>query len=351
MPDFVPLWHPTCGPQVVFHRGLYPEQMPKTTMPALKAALNVGSLVEIDVARLNDDTLITCHDRRVLSKEAHASLNIVDDWVPLDTHTSDDAEEVTPLLLGLTRLVTTNNDATMFLDDDAAAIVVFISRHMFFSNRVVVQLYPTSYDHSTTSSAKVTSHQPGSSWDRLIALVPILPADALPKLAGVASDCLDYQRLYGAGKRWIDEMLAEDLRIAGFGLPFCGIENAYNVATGCVSIEGTEVKGARDKSRELHDRVLLDLNDYVKTFPGAVLVISTYDNTFDESATAKARLKMAAKKKKTVKKSLTANAKVKASDATAKEKPAKKKTSAVDRYIKAMLAIPGNTVALGADVV
>lgn len=113
---------------------------------------------------------------------------------------------ITPLLGYMSKLLSLNSAATLFLDghnEDAAKLVALLSNHPAYQDNALVLLHPHAFQNGAKFVEMVNTSNlvaPAITWERAIAVASILDPDALPNLAGVECNSLNYTALYTAGE-------------------------------------------------------------------------------------------------------------------------------------------------------
>ena len=224
-PDIFTFYDATDPKQLVPRRGLpdYARGMSDGSMEALFAATagvdeNRGNLAELDVLWIRGEPYVmhdlTGSDRQMLYEGPWSNSSLqpggeMPYFIIQDVKGSQYNEQyittnnkVTKLMHALYLLRRVNSKATFFLDaryEDGAKITAFLSKHPFAHDNSLVQIYPYTNRSGAEFVDEVERLKAELSWKRRIWIVPVLNADALPRLAGTGYTELDYNKLFKAG--------------------------------------------------------------------------------------------------------------------------------------------------------
>jgi len=224
-PNLLAYYDVTDPKQLVPHRGLpdYARGISDGSMEALSIATagvdeNRGNLAELDVLWIRGEPHVMhdlTGDRQTLYEGpwSNFSLQPGEDSMPYfiirDVEGSRYTKEyittnnkVTELIHTLYLLMRQNSKATLFLDaryEDGAKLTAFLSKHQFAHDNSLIQIYPYTNRSGAEFVNEVERWKAELSWKRKIWIVPVLNADALPRLAGTRNKELDYHKLLKAG--------------------------------------------------------------------------------------------------------------------------------------------------------
>lgn len=237
-PDLLLNWDDETPLQVVFHRGLYDQgaEVQEDSLSSLRIALQTGNLVEIDIAITRDGHPIIAHELntyRVTQLEDKL-------WSELYLHEIEDTpliirgyqgedftstyrvtnDTVVTLATYLEVAFEVNPHATVLLDAreyHGHIIVDWLTHRPQYRDRVAVLFYSFKYRSGHAFAQAVDTSGATRNWRSTVALIPALFPETLPGLAleNGAVD-LNEDALFAAGRKWIDSMLSQQMRVVSF---------------------------------------------------------------------------------------------------------------------------------------
>ena len=223
-PDLLAWYDVTGSKQLVPHRGLpdYACGISGGSMEDLFNATvgldgNRGNIAELDVTWIRGEAYVVhdlTGDRQMFYEGPWLNSSLqpggeMPYFIIRDVEGSKYAEQyittnkkVTELIDTLYRLMKINSKATFFLDahyEDGAKVTAFLSKHPFAQDNSLIQIYPYTNRSGAEFVDEVESWKAEHGWKRKIWIVPVLNADALPRLAGIGYKELNYDKLLQAG--------------------------------------------------------------------------------------------------------------------------------------------------------
>ncbi|WP_333722902.1 agrocinopine synthase [Agrobacterium tumefaciens] len=227
----------------MFNLGKRVQECTETSLLTALGGEGGRNLTELDVCLTLDNVPIVSHDLNTwristltdrLFREIHSS-DI--DKVPVIIREVSKGEileqhrvtvDFIPFLKNaLERIFSTNPDSTIFLDGrnhEAHVLVAWLSHRRQYHQRVVLLFYTFEYLDGDAFVDAVVKAQPAPDWRKSIALMPAVFPEELCRLAHlckVAGPTVD--KLYLAGRAWIDSVLRQDMRIVAVHVVFSNV--------------------------------------------------------------------------------------------------------------------------------